>query len=174
MEDFNKKLKKVISFFVVVFIIFLIVTIICLLMLKYEVEGENNMPFELSQMVVVSTAEGIDTEGENTWNFNLVQNNDIYIHITKNKNYKQTEIIKNITLDNFVTNTTPAKGKLVIYRPSQNENKTYEYLDEYKVGDSLTYEGEKETNVKNLSIANQGGVITLRYTIEDLRNIFIK
>lgn len=174
MEYLNKKLKKIISFFVVIFIIVLIVTIICLLMLKYEVEGENNMPFELSQMVVVSTAEGIDTEGENTWNFNLVQNNDIYINIAKNKNYKETEIIKNITIDNFVINSKPAKGNLVIYRPSSDENKTYEYKEEYIVNDSLTYKGEEATNLKELNIANQGGVISLRYTIENLRNILIR
>lgn len=174
MGDFNKKLKKVISFFVVVFIIFLVATVIGLLMLKYEVEGENNMPFELSQMVVVSTAEGVDTEGENTWNFNLVQNNDIYIHIARNKNYKKTEIIKNIIIDNFVINTNPAKGKITVYKPSANEEKTYEYSDEYIITDSLVYAGEEETNMKNLKIANQGGVIALRYTIEDLRNIFIR
>ena len=174
MEYLNKKLKKIISFFVVIFIIVLVVTIICLLMLKYEVEGENNMPFELSQMVVVSTAEGIDTEGENTWNFELVQNNDIYINIAKNKNYKQTEIIKNITIDNFVINSQPVEGNLVIYRPSSDENKTYEYKEEYIVSDSLTYKGEETTNLKELNLANQGGVISLRYTIENLRNIFIR
>lgn len=62
MEDFNKKVKRIIYFFIAVFVIALIVTIICLLMLKYEVEGENNMPFELSQIVVVSSAEGITAE----------------------------------------------------------------------------------------------------------------
>lgn len=62
MEYFNKKLKKIVHLFIVLFIIVLIITIIGLLMLKYEVEGENNMPFELSQLVVVSTAEGIETE----------------------------------------------------------------------------------------------------------------
>ena len=58
MEDFTRKLKKTIYFFIAIFIIALIVTIICLLMLKYEVEGEANMPFEISRMVIVSTAEG--------------------------------------------------------------------------------------------------------------------
>lgn len=62
MEDFNKKVKKIIYFFTAIFVIALIVTIICLLMLKYEVEGEDNMPFELSQIVVVSSAEGVFTE----------------------------------------------------------------------------------------------------------------
>lgn len=56
------KMKSVIRFAVVVVILTLIITIICLLMLKYSVEGENNMPFELVQLIAVSTAEGIDTD----------------------------------------------------------------------------------------------------------------
>ena len=103
MHELGQKAKKIIRFFIVVFILTLVITIISLLMLKYAVEGENNMPFELSQLIMVSTAEGIDiaSETENTWNFDLVQNNDIYIYISKNKNYKETEIIKSVTLDNF-------------------------------------------------------------------------
>ena len=138
-------------------------------MLKYEVEGENNMPFELSQIVTVSTAEGISTEGEATWNFELVQNNDIYIHISKNKNYRETEIIKNITINNFKINNAPRKGSVVIYRPSKDENKNFEYLDEYKVKDSLTYNGNEMTNIKDLQISNQGGVISLRVSNNGLR-----
>lgn len=62
MEYFNEKIKKIVNFCIAIFILSLIVTIIWFLMLKYEVEGESNMPFELSQMVVVSTAEGIDVK----------------------------------------------------------------------------------------------------------------
>lgn len=174
MEDFNKKVKRIIYFFIVMFVIALIVTIICLLMLKYEVEGENNMPFELSQIIAVSTAEGINTEGESTWNFNLVQNNDIYLHISKNKNYRETEIIKNVTINNFNVKVEPQKGEIVIYRPSREENKTYENSEEYIIEDSLVYEGKESTNLKELQIANQGGVITLRYGVENLRRILIR
>ena len=169
MEDFNKKIKKIIYFFIAVFIIALIVTIICLLMLKYEVEGEDNMPFELSQMVVVSTA-----EGENTWNFNIVQNNDVYIHISKNKNYKETEIIKNVIIDNMVIDEAPEKGRIVVYRPSDSRDATYEYGEDYEVKESLIYEGAEETNLKELNLANQGGVIALRYCNSELRKIFIR
>lgn len=169
MEDFQKKFRKIINFFIAIFIIALIVTIICLIMLKYEVEGENNMPFELSQMVTISTAEGIETEGEATWNFNLVQNNDVYLHISKNKNYRETEIIKNITIKNFKVNNAPKKGNIVIYRPSRDDNKTFEYLDEYIINDSLIYQGSHNTDIKDLKISNQGGVITLRFTNKDLR-----
>lgn len=55
--ELRMKLKSVIRFFIVVFVLTLFITIVCLLMLKYSVEGESNMPFELSQLIIVSTAE---------------------------------------------------------------------------------------------------------------------
>jgi len=173
VQYLNKRMKKVICFFIAIFIIVLIVAIVFLLMLKYEVEGENNMPFELSQVVVISTAKGIELNGENTWNFNLMQNNDVYIHIAKNKSYKGTEIIKGVTLNNFNINQKPIKGEAVIYRPSKKQEETYEYIDEYLIGDSLIYNGSEKTDIKNLTIANQGGIIAFRSTNKDLRNIFI-
>ena len=174
MEDFQRKFRKIVNFFIAVFIIALIVTIICLIMLKYEVEGENNMPFELSQVVTISTAEGISTDGDATWNFDLVQNNDVYLHISKNKNYKETEIIKNITINNFKVNNEPEKGNIVIYRPSKDENKTFEYSDKYIVNNSLVFQGSENSNIKELHVSNQGGVITLRFSNKDLRKIFIR
>ena len=174
MENFDKKIKRIIYSFISIFIISLLVIIICLLMLKYDVEGENNMPFELSQIVVVSTAEGINTDGENIWNLDLKQNNDIYLHISKNKNYKETEIIKNITIDNFITNEKPQKGEIIIYKPCKNENKNYEYLEEFIVNDALVYSGGDTTNLSDLQIANQGGVISIRYSLNNLRNILIR
>ena len=174
MEDFNKKIKKVIYFFISIFIIALIAIIICLLILKYNVEGENNMPFELSQIVIISTAEGINTDGENTWNIDLKQNNDIYFHISKNKNYKETEIIKNVVIGNFKTNENPQKGEIVIYKPSKDESKKFEYIDEYIINDSLVYTGGEKTSLGDLQIANQGGVISVRYLLDNLRNIFLR
>ena len=171
MEDISKKLKKVIYFFIAVFIIALIAIIIFLLMLKYEVEGEGNMPFEISQMVVVSTAEGIEKTGENNWNLDLIQNNDIYLHISKNKNYKREEIIKNIKLSNFIITNNPQKGEIAIYRPSKSEGKVFEYNDEYIINDSLVFQGTEDTNLKELEIANQGAVITFRCSNKNLRRI---
>ena len=81
-------------------------------MLKYAVEGENNMPFELSQLIVVSTAEGVENnQNENIWNFDLMQNNDVYLYIGKNKSYKETEIIKRIIINNIKVEEGPQKRK---------------------------------------------------------------
>ena len=85
-------IKKIIHIFIAILITVLIATIIALLILKYNVEGEDNLPFELSKIMVISTAEGNDIEGEQTenkWNLKLSQNNDIYLEISKNKNYEE-------------------------------------------------------------------------------------
>ncbi len=171
MGDINGKLKKIIYFFIAIFIVALIAIIICLLMLKYEVEGEGNMPFEISQMVVVSTAEGVEKEGDKTWNLDLIQNNDIYIHISKNKNYTKQEIIKNIKLNNFVITKEPQKGEIILYRPSNSADKVFEYKDEYIINDNLTFQGTENTNLKQLEVANQGAVITFRCSNKNLRRI---
>ena len=171
MDDINKKLKKVIYSFIAIFILVLITIIICLLMLKYEVEGEGNMPFELSQMVAISTAEGIEKSGDKTWNLDLIQNNDIYLHISKNKNYQGQEKIKNIKLDNFKITKEPSKGEIVIYRPSSSESKVFEYQDEYLVNDSIVFQGTEKTDLKQLEVANQGAVITFRCSNKNLRRI---
>ena len=33
-------------------------------MIRYQVEGDKNMPFNLSKIIMVSTAEGHETEGK--------------------------------------------------------------------------------------------------------------
>ena len=55
------------------------VALVAAIMIRYQVEGDQNMPFNLSKMVIVSTAEGVEAEGKNKWNFNVYQNNDVYI-----------------------------------------------------------------------------------------------
>ena len=68
---------------------------------KFEIEGisEEMMPFNLSKIIIVSTAEGNEIEGKNKWNFVINQNNDIYMYFDKNENYWGDEkIIKSVTI----------------------------------------------------------------------------
>lgn len=164
MEELRPKVKKVVQFIVTVVVVALIITTVCLLMLKYSVEGENNMPFKLEELVIVSTAEGMDIEGtENLWNFDIMQNNDMFLYIAKNKNYKETEIIKNVIINNIKIEQSPKKGNIVIYRPSQADGVIYENKDEYKIENEVVFVGSESTNWKDLKISNQGGRIMLRF-----------
>lgn len=50
--------KKLIHRIIIIAVIILIPVIISILIVKYQVEGEQNMPFELTKITVVSNAEG--------------------------------------------------------------------------------------------------------------------
>ena len=70
--------KKIIHVIIIIVIIFAIFCIAGILALKYQVEGEANLPFEITKISIIESAEGIEQEGlEEKWNFNVNQNNDI-------------------------------------------------------------------------------------------------
>lgn len=163
MND-ESKINKLILKSAYVVIIVLIIAVIALLILKYEVEGEQNMPFKLSSIIIVSNAEGYQ-EKENKeyrWDTEIYQNNDIYLNIEKNKNYKKTEAIKSILIDNVEINEAPQVGEIEIYRPSSDSMQTYSYKEEYKITDSIEYTGDTVSDIKNLKISNQGNTLIFR------------
>ena len=66
----------------------------------------------------------------------------------------------NITFENFVIEKNSGAENIKLYR-ANSEGKVVE--DEaHLVGSSLTYKGEKETNLDELKISNQGSIILLR------------
>lgn len=163
MND-ESKINKLILKSAYVVIIVLIIAVIALLILKYEVEGEQNMPFKLSSIIIISNAEGYQ-EKENKeyrWDTEIYQNNDIYLNIEKNKNYKKTEVIKSISIDNIKINEAPQVGEIQIYRPSSDSMQTYSYKEEYKITDKIEYTGDKVSDIKNLKISNQGNTLIFR------------
>ena len=93
MKISELKNKKIFHVWMIIAIILLILIIAGIIMLRYQVEGEsdNNLPFEISKMIVVSTAEGqeIEANDDTKWNFSVNQENDIYISINKNEEYKR-------------------------------------------------------------------------------------
>lgn len=160
----KEKLKRLFRIGIVIVLIICAITYIWATMLKYEVEGETNMPFVLSKMIVISTAEGLEKDQtEHKWDMDIMQNNDIYLEITKNKSYKQKEVIDSIKMENFYIETPPKLGEIKIYKPSNKENKTYDYDQASEITDKLEYMAEEKTDIKNLSIANQGGTVLVRF-----------
>ena len=80
--------KKSFHICMVIVMIAIILFILGMIVLKYNVEGETNMPFQLKKIILISSSEGVDKEaGENKWAFDINQNNDIYLYIEKNQNY---------------------------------------------------------------------------------------
>lgn len=161
----DKKRKETVKFFIAVLILLLIISFVVSIIIKYQVDGETNMPFELSKITIISTAEGEQNSEnkENTkWNLDVNQNNDIYFYITKNENTKKTSVINSVTIENIILNSKPAKGNVRIYMPNSGEGRRFTYDDSFIVNESLTYTGAKETNEKALTIGNQGGIIPIR------------
>ena len=120
------------------------------------------MPFELSKITIISSQEGIDDGQTDTrWSFDVHQANDIYLYIEKNNEYDKTEIIKSININNFQIETEN-KDNVKIYKPdTEEENVLFKYKDE-NIVENIEYLGDVESDLKNLKISNQGGIIAFR------------
>lgn len=146
----------------IIIIITVILFVVGMLVLRYNVEGEKNMPFELSKIAIISSQEGIDDGQTDTrWSFDVHQANDIYLYIEKNNEYDKTEIIKSININNFQIETEN-KDNVKIYKPdTEEENVLFKYKDE-NIVENIEYLGDVESDLKNLKISNQGGIIAFR------------
>lgn len=151
----------------------IIIAILCvggMLILRYQVEGESNMPFKITKISIVESVEGIETEGANEkWNFNVNQNNDIYIYIEKNLAYGKTEVIDSVEIKNINISKSKELGELKFYKPIVEEKRMFNNLSENEITE-LTYKGELESNIKEQKISNQGGIVAFRYGINNLSN----
>lgn len=154
--------SKIFHICMIIVIITIIVFIAGMLVLRYNVTGEVNMPFTLKKIAIISTQEGIDDGQTDTkWSFDIYQANDLYLYIEKNNNYKKTELISEVKIDNF-TIEAQNTDNIKIYKPdAQEENVIFKYKEENIVQD-LVYTTDTQANLKNLKISNQGGVIAFR------------
>lgn len=134
-------------------------------MIKYEIEGETNLPFQLTNLMVISTADGI-SDGTNQ--LEIVQSNDLYITIEKNENYTGKQMIKKVSIENIEILSKPVKGKIALYRPSSQGELPYQYNEDYLLENSISYDGDTQTNLKTLSISNQGGTIGFRTSVKGI------
>lgn len=164
MLDNLKKLTKSKSFHIcmIMMIVVVILFIVGMLILRYHVEGETNMPFELTKITMISSQEGIsDGQTDTKWSYDVHQANDIYLYIDKNDNYRKTEIIQSVMIDNIQVEADNTEH-IKIYKPDAQEEKViFKYKDE-DIVESLEYLGDVESDLKNLKISNQGGIIAFR------------
>ena len=160
--------EKIVHICIIAVIIVIILAVAGLTMLKYNAEGEKNLPFNLTKISTVCTAESklyqVDDE---TWNSDIIQKNNIFFTIQKNENYKKEDSIAKIIFSNFKINKANETGTTNLYRPSMDNNE-YTYSEEYIVTNNLEYVGSKKTNTELLQINNQGGVIGFSIATKDL------
>jgi len=166
MKEIFRKIvnKKYFHIAMIIIIIAIILFILGVITLRYHVEGETNMPFNLSKITIISSSEGIDKDaGENRWAFDVNQNNDIFLYIEKNKNYEKDEAIKSINIQNIQINKASEKGEIALYHPDKlSENAIFCNKDENKV-DIIEYIGDMDSDMKQMKISNQGGIVAFRY-----------
>lgn len=159
-------IKRTIKASLSIVLLAIILVIVVIIIMKYNVEGEKNMPFELSKITIISTAEGIeDQKNDNNakWKLNILQNNDLYFTISKNKNYNKEELIENVKIENIKIETKPKIGQIKAYMPNSSDGRIYQYKDEYVITDNLEYIGSNTNNAKTLEIGNQGGNILISF-----------
>ncbi len=135
--------------------------------IKYHVEGEKELPFEIEKILITSTVYGqVVEDTENLWDINISQPNDIFVYIKRKENENTT--ISNIVLDNFKINTNPAKGNIKILRPTGELEELYKYSLQDYLKDKIEYIGGSIDDLKSLQINNSGGIIGFRVSNEEI------
>lgn len=159
----NQRLsKKIFNICMVCIIIIIIIFIAMMLILNYDVNGETNMPFQISKISIISTVDGKDVENsENKWDIQVIQNNDIYLYIEKNDDYHKQETIASVKIDNFTIKQSSNTEEMKIYKPTINETSLFQNIEENSIQE-LEFIGSKSTDARNLEISNQGGVVSFR------------
>ena len=164
----NEKNKRLIKICLGIALLIIIITIIVTLVLRYNVEGETNLPFKITSLRVVSTAQGNNNEDtQNKWNIDVIQKNDFYFYLEKNSDYTKDASISKVTFENFQIEKSSDKGTVNIYKPSAN-SMLYYYNNDYKIENSISYTGALSTNIAALEISNQGGLIGFSIAINNL------
>ena len=168
----NTDMKDKIKMSIALAILLTIIIIVFIIVLQYQLEGEKNMPYKLSKITVISTAEGVQNQ-ENTeetakWNLSINQNNDIYFFVDENEGYSKDKIINSFTIQNIQVTKAPTKGTIKAIMPSSVDGRLFINEDSYIVEDKLEYIGGKVSNPKTLEIGNKGGSAMLRISNSDI------
>lgn len=163
--DLQKKQKLKASIACGVIALFVLVVVI--MMIRYSVEGDKNMPFTLSKIMLISSAEGIVKEETTadtdvSWNLDVMQNNDIYFQIDRVGENAEENYIKNVLISNIEIVDTSEKSNIKMYMPNSLEGRTFVFSENYEFQRKLEFKGGTKTDLKSLQIGNQGGTIGFR------------
>lgn len=167
----KKDKKKVVKKYIFISFIIFAIVISILLTIKYNVEGDKEMPYVLSKISIRSALDGTNNQSENLWDINLSQINDVIVFISKNENVKSDEKIKSVKITNKFAEVTPKKGTIKMYLPTSNDvNKTYVNHSEDCISVDVEYIGNVFNNYESREIAEDGGFIAFRISNEDIAN----
>ncbi len=169
----TEKRKQTIKLIIAITVLALLLLFVTLMMIKYEVEGETNMPYNLSKIVAISEVEGVEGEekSKKKLNFDIWQNNDIYFYIDENINYKNNEeLIKSVKISNIQITTPPQKGTIKTYMPNSEAGRLFTYDEQFLVEEKLEYNGASQSSSTNLEIGSKGGSALIRFSNTGIGN----
>ena len=165
MEQFKKKaIKKYVFIFFIIFIFLISI----FLMIKYQVEGEKDMPFKLKEIIIKSSINYKDIKGKELWNLELSQDNDVYIYIEKTSQNEEDKI-ENIKIENIKINTELKVGELKVYLPTDNEIETmFKNSKENYLDKAIVYKAGENDNLETNEINKNGGMMCFRIATENI------
>ena len=162
------KKRKVVELNLGIIVVVIAITVIAITMLKYNVEGEKDMPYIIKQMVIISTANGENTQtDENKWNINIYQNNDIYLEIARNTEYKSNETLKSVRTENIQV-TSNEKYTTKVYMPDIDSTEMFEYVQANEATKEINYAIDATQNIKERKITTEGGILALSVCTPEL------
>lgn len=161
--------KRVLRKYIFISFLLIAIAISILLMIKYNVEGEKNMPFQINKIVIQSTLDAQSRESENLWDLGLTQNNDIYIYIEKNKNLQDNQKIKSIKINRMSITEKNEVGNISVYLPTNNKaNQIYSASTENYFNQNISYYANTSDNLERQEICQDGGMIAFRVSNENI------
>lgn len=169
---FKENVSKTIKFWSMIGIIIIAVIIAGSFMFKYSVEGEKKLPYKLSKITIISTAEGIDDIEnkitETPWNLKILQINDLYISIDKTEYAKQNQELRSVKIENIKITKSPKRGGIKIFMPDSSDGRLFNYTNDSLVQSTLQYKGASKSNPKTLEVGKQGGSVIISFANTEL------
>lgn len=161
--------KRILKKYIFISFLLIAISVSILLMVKYNVEGEKNLPLELNKIIIKSTINAQSNASENLWDLNLEQNNDIYIYFKKN-NKVETKV-ESIKISNIKIEKAKNIGNLEVLLPTSNDIKTnYKNSTENYLDKEIEYAANTSDNMEKQEFCQDGGMIAFRISNKDLAN----
>ena len=155
--------KKSFHIAVILGIVFILLFVLGVIVLRYSVEGETNMPFSLTKISIISSNEQTNKEvtEEMRWAYDINQVNDIYLYIDKNSDYEKLEGIESVEINNIQVESK-SEENVKIYKVDNTDEKLIFKNKEENIVHSVEFIGDLKSDLKNSKISNQGGIVAFR------------
>lgn len=161
--------KKVIKKYVFVFFICVIILITAFIMVRYYVEGEENMPFKLDRIIIRSSIDSSEVDKDNLLKTGLSQENDIFIYIAKENNADKKIKISKVEIQNIKITKASEKYNYKVFLPVSNNISTM-YKDSSKdyLKEKIEYLAGSADSSERHIINEDGGRIAFRISNQSI------